>query len=118
MPIGGHPRDQNGCVAERPTILRLTRLVVPFRDRFRSYRVVIDGRRVGRLPFGETREFEITSGEHALQVRLDWTGSPRLTLQAAEGEVVEYECAASGSGFTSLHHVLSRTRAIRLDRRS
>lgn len=42
------------------------------RDRLRQYVVNIDGRKVGAIGAGETREFRVNPGAHTVRLRLDW----------------------------------------------
>lgn len=41
----------------------------------RRLRVLIDGQEVEPLAFGERRTYEVTEGEHQVQVRMDWASS-------------------------------------------
>jgi hypothetical protein len=41
-------------------------------DRYRRYVVMVDGRRVGTIRDGETREFQVSPGPHTVRLRLDW----------------------------------------------
>jgi hypothetical protein len=53
------------------------------RDRGRSYRIEIDGRRVGKLRRGETAKYPVTPGTHTVRARIDWTGSPALPVEVS-----------------------------------
>lgn len=55
-------------------------------DRARSYTVVLDGRKVGKLRNGQAAEYAISPGAHVLQVRLDWSGSQRLAFDTLDGD--------------------------------
>ena len=59
------------------------------RDRWRSYWVMIDGQRVGRLRLGGRLVTAVAAGRHTVQVRIDWTGSRNVHVFLHEdGEVV------------------------------
>ncbi len=52
-----------------------------FADLLRAYKVLIDGEDVGVIRNGQCREFEVSAGSHALEVRIDWctTGEQQFT---------------------------------------
>ena len=47
-------------------------------DRFRAYRVILDGKTVDTIRAGETRELSVSPGQHELCARIDWCGSNTL----------------------------------------
>jgi hypothetical protein len=96
-------------VTERPAVLRLTRLASPFRDRFRAYRVLLDGKETRRLVFGETVEIEVEPGQHRLQIRIDWSGSNERHVTVKAGECAEFVCRPSGAAWSAWRTVLSKT---------
>jgi hypothetical protein len=57
-----------------------------YTDHFRAYAVVVDGRKIGKLRNGETREFSIEPGSHTIRAKIDWCGSHTQQFTAAEGE--------------------------------
>jgi hypothetical protein len=63
-------------------------------DRLRSYRVIIDGERVGSLRPGEQKTFEVTPGRHQIEVALDWTRSPAVVLSVGPSESAVLECVS------------------------
>jgi hypothetical protein len=64
------------------------------RDRLRRYRVLIDGEPAGWIRRGTTEGFEVTPGQHVVQMRIDWCGSPPLTLEVDE-EGARLTCGAN-----------------------
>ncbi len=59
------------------------------RDRWRSYAVEIDGKKVGRVRLGRRLVVDVPSGRHTVQARIDWTGSSRVLVDVPnDGEVV------------------------------
>lgn len=44
-------------------------------DRFRAYRIVLDGNEIDRIRYGETKELSVSLGQHELSARIDWCGS-------------------------------------------
>jgi hypothetical protein len=82
--------------ASRGTI-RVTRNAEGYRDRFRKYKVLVDGAKVGVLKPGETVETAVPTGEHRVRIAIDWSGSPEVVVAVAADETVALECEP-GSG--------------------
>lgn len=55
------------------------------RDRRRRYNVKIDGELVGKVGRGGHFAVEVTPGSHHVQARIDWTGSPHVDVNVADG---------------------------------
>lgn len=70
-------------------------------DWLRAYKIVVDGRVVGKVGNGDSAEFDVAPGRHTIQLRIDWCGSPTLEFHAAEGRRVKF-MARSLSGFRVL----------------
>ena len=65
--------------------IRVERAFVGFRDRFRAYKVLIDGVRVGQVRNGETFECSANPGLHGVRLKLDWVASPEITVNVLPG---------------------------------
>jgi hypothetical protein len=74
------------------TVIRSRRAAV---DKLRAYRVVIDGRRAGKLQRGQRCSFPVPAGEHHVWVTIDWCRSPKTDVFVSEGTDVQLECAGS-----------------------
>ena len=77
-----------------------------WRDRVRTYHVVIDGERVGKIASDETVQFELSPGAHLVQMKIDWCGSPTLTVDG--GQDTRLTCDAGGAAFGALFDILFR----------
>lgn len=55
-------------------ILRIKR-TYDFTDSRKDYEIYIDGNMIGTIGTGETRQFEISEGEHFLNSKLNWVKS-------------------------------------------
>jgi len=74
-----------------------------WRDRFRSYVVTIDDKKVGTLRSGETKSFPLDAGPHEIRATIDWCGSPSVTVDgAADTRLV---CQCNGSAFSASHDI-------------
>jgi len=82
----GRPAEYTDRMSEAATI-RIKRQEGAWRDRFRSYKVVVDGEVVGRIGDGGTMEFPVLLGEHTLKLKIDWTGRRELPFSIRSGEV-------------------------------
>ncbi len=69
-------------------------------DRFRSYKVLLDGGTAGTIGAGETVTLTVPPGAHRLQLQVDWTGSPELELDLQTGETAEVVVGRPGRIFS------------------
>jgi len=99
----GTPPDVAARAESVPPVVAGTQSVLvrreswPWRDRFRSYRVVLDGEVVGRVRSGAEAAFPVEPGPHSLDVRIDWTGSGIKFFNVLPGQNVAFTCCAMGS---------------------
>lgn len=70
-------------------------------DLLRAYKIVVDGRVVGKVGNRGSTEFDVAPGRHTIQMKIDWCGSPTLEFHAAEGRRMKF-MARSLSGFRVL----------------
>lgn len=56
-------------------------------NRIRSYRIYIDGKKVGTIENGEIKEFEVEEGNHIIEARIDWCGSPKVAVEIKNDEI-------------------------------
>lgn len=91
-----------------PTGVLLSRPRLRWFDRVRKYQVLIDDAQVGLLPNGGELFFPLAPGPHRLQVLIDWTGSPALKFDLAEGQLARYRVERTGD-------YVSRERYLKLE---
>ena len=75
-------------------------------NRFRSYKVFVDGKAAASLGRGQESTIEVTAGRHSLRATLDWGSSPTVEVELAEGDRA-YVLCQSGFKFS-----LARPRAL------
>ena len=80
----------------------LTRERGGWRDRGRSYVVMIDGEQAAKVRHGQRLELPITPGRHEIFLKIDWCRSPSIELDARPGEVIQLSCAPGGSAGSAL----------------
>lgn len=89
-----------------------------YNNRFRSFRIFIDGREVGKIGHGETKTFTVTPGAHRVMAKIDWCSSEEVEVNVQEHETKML--AVSGfrhgnwlmplsGGIIALHFILKLT---------
>jgi hypothetical protein len=68
-------------------------------NRFRNYRIYLDGKKIGTISNNETLEFELPSGQHTLNAKIDWCGS--RTCSFSVNEIERKEFSISGFKYAS-----------------
>jgi hypothetical protein len=54
----------------------------------RRYKIVVDGELAGTVKSGKACSLRVDPGRHAIEARIDWTGSSEVAVQVAAGETV------------------------------
>lgn len=70
--------------------------------------VYLDGQKIGYIYAGETKEFEVTGGNHKLQAKIDWCGSKVFLFTINENETKVLRL----SGFKNSKYLLGITAGI------
>jgi len=55
-------------------------------DLARSYKIYVDGQRIGKIHNDETKEFEITPGQHTIKAKIDFLSSKSLRFEVKNDE--------------------------------
>ncbi len=76
-------------------------------NRYRKFKVLIDGRKEGAIASGQSESYTVTPGRHNIQVRLDWYKSEPLELDLVEGEEVRLECGPRTGISAELNAIVS-----------
>jgi hypothetical protein len=93
--VGGELSDPDGQIAvERPGGYYVAA--------FRRYRIMLDGKKVGALRRGETVSFPVRPGPHIVAARIDWSGSPDVTVHVPPGGQVTLEVEPAGDAFARM----------------
>lgn len=80
-----------------------------YADLVRAYDVILDGKKIGELRNGESKEFSVTPGQHALAAKIDWCGSKTLQFHARDSNTVSFNIRSNLRGlmiFLVLWYVL------------
>ncbi len=60
-------------------------------NRARSFDIYIDGKKVGEIANGETKEFDIETGKHKLTAKVDWCQSKELDFKIQDDQTKTIE---------------------------
>jgi hypothetical protein len=55
--------------------------------RFRDFLIFIDGKHVGTIANGESKEFTTTPGIHTITAKIDWCSSPDITINTEDNQI-------------------------------
>lgn len=87
-------------------------------NRLRDFKIFIDGKQVGIIANGETKEFTTTSGQHAVTAKIDWYSSPDISINVDESEIKNLKVGGFknsnwlmqiAAGIIALHFILRMT---------
>lgn len=56
-------------------------------NKFRQISVYLDNQKIGIVLSGETKEFDVPTGQHKVRAKIDWCGSKDLACQINENEI-------------------------------
>jgi hypothetical protein len=96
--------------------IRLHREPRDWTERFRSYRILLDGARVGSIKRGQTVLLKTEAGQHTLQVAIDWGRSQPVEVSLGPGEELRMRCWSNAKPMTGLYWIsLGRKRYLGLE---
>ena len=79
-----------------------------YRDALWAYRLDVDGVGRGRLKPGQAMTVEVEPGPHAVQARLDWSGSPAHELSLGPGAEARLLVEPAGAAGTAVPRMFGR----------
>ena len=69
-----------------------------YNNRFRNYRVYIDGKKAGVIANGETMNFDLFPGPHILCCKIDWCSSPEIPFNLKQNETKIFQVGGFKNG--------------------
>jgi len=60
-------------------------------NRLRNFGVFVDGKKAGTIANGETKKFNVLSGQHTLVTKIDWCSSPTLVFSIGDNEIKNFK---------------------------
>lgn len=61
-----------------------------FQNMFNDFHIILDGKNIGTISSGQTKEFIVSSGQHELKAEVAWCSSPMVLVTLGEDEKREY----------------------------
>ena len=74
-------------------------------DRFRAYKILLDGDVCGEIRNGQEVEIDIHDGHHRLYLQIDWGLSNTVNFEY-DGSLVTFECGSNYNGLRLLRAVV------------
>ena len=68
-----------------------------WRDRARSYGLVVDGTKIAQIKRGQRIELPVSPGRHEVFMCINWGTSDPVELEVQPGESVQLFCTTGGS---------------------
>ncbi len=69
-----------------------------YADFVRAYADMLDGKIIGELKNGESKDFTISPGAHDIQRKIDWRGSLTLRFNASEEKPSRFKVSSNLRG--------------------
>lgn len=57
-----------------------------YNNRLRDYQLFLDGKKIGTIANGQTKEYQATKGQHTIIAKIDWCSSPEISLTLREDD--------------------------------
>jgi hypothetical protein len=77
-------------------------------NRFRNIELELDGKPLGNIGNGETKEFDVPAGNYTFCGKIDWCSSPEIELELNENETTNVGLSGfGGARFLSLTRFIS-----------
>ncbi|GCF08141.1 hypothetical protein KDI_17050 [Dictyobacter arantiisoli] len=75
-------------------------------DLLRSYKVYIDGQRVGKLRESEQFVVPVQPGDHEIILKVDWASSHPVTVHVEASEEISIYCQSISNIITGLYTIV------------
>jgi hypothetical protein len=86
-----------------------------YTNALRSYSVVLDGARVGKIKNNSEVELQCEPGSHSLQLRISWWWRSKMVpFSIADGQTAMFECGAVNPFLALFYVILLPWRYLRL----
>lgn len=80
-----------------PSVIAFYRPPTVWRDRFRAYRLVVNGVSVGKIRRGKVVRVAVQPGLHHVRALIDWSGSPWVAVDVPSGSEVRIQIEPAGN---------------------
>ena len=100
-------------------MLKIKRLS-KYGDRIRNYKIIVDGKPVGKIADGDTFEYNIPPGNHTIYLKIDYARSKKINFNVKGKKNIQFICYNNTGGLKSIFIMLYATilyaRYIKLER--
>lgn len=86
--------------------IAIHRVNARWQDRFRDYRVMVDGREVARVGNDSSASVSVDPGTVDVQLQVDWCRSPTVRLDVGADETVHLECGPNANPLLALIYIV------------
>jgi len=69
-----------------------------YADRLRAYQVILDGVKIGEIRNGQTQQFPVTPGLHAISLKIDWCGSKAIEFTVTGEDQLTFQAKSNLRG--------------------
>ena len=73
-----------------------------FRDKIRSYKIILDNTYCGDIKSGQVKSLDVTPGNHTIYLKIDWCRSNKVDFNISDNETIEFECGNAMNGWRIL----------------
>lgn len=79
-----------------------------FVNRFRSYKILVNGKEITRLEYGERKTLSFAAGTYSIKAKIDWASSREfeITLKEDENQTLEIGCNITQTKAQNLLNIL------------
>lgn len=87
-------------------------------DKFRSYKIRLDDADVGTIKQGDTWTHQCSTGQHSIQLKIDWCSSPKVNFEVTSvSETITFECRNNVNPLLALLYIFMPSKWIALNRK-
>lgn len=69
-----------------------------YADSLRKYKIFLDGKEVDTISRDEEKEFQINSGKHNIQLKIDWCKSNQIEFEINKNQKLNFLCGSNLKG--------------------
>lgn len=74
-------------------------------DRLRKYKVFVDDIYLGDIRDGETKEFDVSPGQHTIYLKIDWCRSNKIKFDLNKEEKMVFDCGNATRWYNILLYI-------------
>jgi hypothetical protein len=103
--------EKTADTGEAYGVIVISRVAESRADKWRAYRVMVDGHNVGKLRAGERIRYRAAVGSHSVWVAIDWCRSERHHVELASAGLLALRCTGPKSAVDAAINSIFHPRA-------